>query len=440
MTVEEILNKKVGFISLGCDKNRVDLENIIFNLTNVGFQIVNIADDAEIIVINTCAFLESSRLEAIENILEMSQLKNKKLEKLIVTGCLNELNYPDLKESLPEVDCFVNIKDNIYLVEKIFELYGIEYKYDYLNDRVLTTPSHYAYLKISDGCNNFCTYCLIPYIRGRFKSIPIEELLVSAQKLVDNGVKELILVAQDVTKYGVDLYNKKSLVELLQKLSTIDKLQSIRLLYCYPEEIDDNLIREIKNNDKILKYLDIPLQHVSNSILKKMNRRSTHESICSLFTKLKSEIPNIVIRTTFILGFPGETDDDFNQLLEFIETYKLNNVGFFKFSNEEGTKAYTLPNQIDEDLKQKRLEIASQLQYEIQNKLLDNLINKVYNVTIDFINDGYSIGRYYGQCPTIDSIIIINKILNVGQTYNVRITEKLDYDLKGELTYDECTK
>ena len=365
MTVEEILNKKVGFISLGCDKNRVDLENIIFNLKNVGFQIVNSADDAEIIVINTCAFLESSRLEAIENILEMSQLKNKKLEKLIVTGCLNELNYADLKESLPEVDCFVNIKDNIYLVEKIFELYGVGYKYNYLNDRVLTTPSHYAYLKISDGCNNFCTYCLIPYIRGRFKSIPIEELLVSAQKLVDNGVKELILVAQDVTKYGIDLYNKKSLVELLQKLSTIDKLQSIRL---------------IKNNDKILKYLDIPLQHVSNSILKKMNRRSTHESICSLFTKLKSEIPNIVIRTTFILGFPGETEDDFNQLLEFLKAYKLNNVGFFKFSNEEGTKAYTLPNQIDEDLKQKRLEIASQLQYEIQNKLLDNLINKVYNV------------------------------------------------------------
>ena len=344
MIEKNILNKKVGFISLGCDKNRVDLENMIFQIKSAGFEIVNKPKEANIILINTCAFLESARRESIENILEMSQYKSNKLEKLIVTGCINELNYEDLQSSLPEVDAFVNIKDNDKIVQIICDLYKTNLNVKNLHGRVITTPNHYAYLKISEGCNNFCTYCLIPYIRGRYKSIPIDILVNETKNLANQGVKEIILVAQDITKYGIDIYGKKSLVKLIREISKINKIEWIRLLYCYPEEVDDDLILEIKNNDKVVKYLDIPLQHISNKILKAMNRRSTKEDIEQLFNKLKKNIPNIVLRTTFILGFPGETDQDFNEILDFIKIHKINNVGFFKYSREEGTVAYNLSN------------------------------------------------------------------------------------------------
>ena len=344
MIEKNILNKKVGFISLGCDKNRVDLENMIFQIKSAGFEIVNKPQEANIILINTCAFLESARRESIENILEMSQYKSNKLEKLIVTGCINELNYEDLQSSLPEVDAFVKIKDNDKIVQIICDLYKTNLNVKNLHGRVITTPNHYAYLKISEGCNNFCTYCLIPYIRGRYKSIPIDILVNETKNLANQGVKEIILVAQDITKYGIDIYGKKSLVKLIREISKINKIEWIRLLYCYPEEVDDDLILEIKNNDKVVKYLDIPLQHISNKILKAMNRRSTKEDIEQLFNKLKKNIPNIVLRTTFILGFPGETDQDFNEILDFIKIHKINNVGFFKYSREEGTVAYNLSN------------------------------------------------------------------------------------------------
>jgi len=426
-------NKKVGFISLGCDKNRVDLEKMIYNIKSYGFNIVNDPSEANIIIINTCSFLESARLESIENIVEMSEFKSNNLEKLIVTGCLNELNYPDLNESLPEVDAFVNIKDNENIVNIIAKLYNIELSFNYNEGRVLTTPNHYAYLKISEGCNNFCTYCLIPYIRGRYRSAPIEDLVKEAEVLVNNGVKELILVAQDVTKYGIDLYGKKSIVTLIKELSKIKKLKWIRLLYCYPEEIDDDLINEIKNNDKVLKYLDIPLQHISDNILKSMNRRSTHDGIIRLFDKLRKNIPNIVIRTTFILGFPNETDEDFNQIIDFISRYKINNVGFFKYSREEGTKAYNLANQIDEEVKQTRLDIASQVQYDITQEINDTYIDKTFDAIIDYSQDNISYARFYGQAPLIDSIIYINKQLNVGDIIKIKITNKSDYDLEGEI-------
>ena len=316
MIDEKLKEKKVGFVSLGCDKNRVDLEKMIFNIKSAGFTIVNDPQVANIIIVNTCSFLESSRLESIENILDMARYKNDNLEKLIVTGCLNELKYSDLASSLPEVDAFVNVKDNDKIVSIICSLYHTTCDYKNLSGRVLTTPSHYAYIKIAEGCNNFCSYCLIPYIRGRYKSRPKEEIISEAEELVNNGTKEIILVAQDVTKYGTDLYEKKELANLLHELSLIKNLKWIRLLYCYPEEIDDVLIQEIKNNDKVVKYLDIPLQHVSDSVLKSMNRRSTEKNIESLFTKLKTEIPNIVLRTTFILGFPNEQQSDFEKILE----------------------------------------------------------------------------------------------------------------------------
>lgn len=432
MTLNELKNKTIGFVSLGCDKNRVDLEKMIFKLKNFGFQITPNPEQAHIVIVNTCSFLESSRLEAIENILDMSQYKSANLEKLIVSGCLNELGYADLKDSLPEVDLFVNIKENDKIVELISGLYGINYTSQNLDGRILTTPNHYAYLKISEGCNNFCTYCLIPYIRGRYKSEPIENLVSEAKQLVDSGVKELILVAQDVTKYGIDLYKQKKLVKLIRELTKIEDLQWIRLLYCYPEEIDDELINEIKNNNKVLKYLDIPLQHVSSKILKAMNRRSNYDSTCALFDKLFLEIPNISIRTTFILGFPGETEDDFNQIIEFISKYKLDNVGFFKYSREEGTNAYKLPNQIDEEIKQKRYETSYQKQYEIQKKSHNDLIGNVVDVIIDYIEDGISYGRFYRQAPIIDSMVQINEILEIGQTYKIKLVEKMDYDFKGE--------
>lgn len=434
MTIEDFKDKKVGFISLGCDKNRVDLERIIFSLKSAGLKIVNNPADANIIIVNTCSFLEASRLEAIENIVDIASYKTiGNLEKLIVTGCLNELNYPDLNESLPEVDAFVRIKDNSNIVNIIAKLYNIDLNEMVVNGRILTTPNHYAYIKISEGCNNFCSYCLIPYIRGRFTSTPMEDIIKEANELVEKGVKELILVAQDVTKYGVDIYGEKRLVQLIQELSKIEKLKWIRLLYCYPEQIDDNLIAEIKNNQKVLKYMDIPLQHVSTSILKSMNRRSSKESIYKLFEKLQSEIPNIVIRTTFIIGFPGESDEDVNDIKEFLETFKLNNVGFFTYSREEGTKSYNFDNQIDEKIKKDRLDYLAQIQFDILNDVQEKMIGEVCDVIIDYSNDTYSYGRYYGQAPLIDSNIFIDKPLEVGEIYKIKIIEKLDYDFKGEI-------
>lgn len=433
MTNEEFFNKSVGFISLGCDKNRVDLEKMIYTISNSGLKIENDPNKANIIIINTCAFLESARMEAIENILEMSAYKSNNLEKLIVTGCLNELNYPDLSESLPEVDAFINIKDNENIVKIIAKTYGLNINQDIKDGRILTTPKHYSYLKIADGCNNFCSYCLIPYIRGRNKSVPIEKLVKEAQELAEQGVTELILVAQDLTKYGVDLYKEKTLVKLIQELSKIDKIKWIRLLYCYPELIDDNLINEIKTNDKIVKYLDIPLQHISDKILKSMNRKSTKNGIYNLFTKLQSDIPNIVLRSTFIVGFPGESDNDFKEILDFLNTFKLQNVGFFKYSREEGTRAYTFDNQIDKDIKEQRVKLCYDTQYKIQQSNNINLIGKIFSVIIDNVNDNYSIGRFYGQCPEIDGTVIINQKLVEGNFYNIKITNTNDYDLEGEI-------
>ena len=433
MTIDELKKKTVGFISLGCDKNRVDLEKIIFNLKNFGLTIVSDPEKANIIIVNTCSFLESARIESVDAILEMIEFKGSNLEKLIVTGCINELNYSDLNTSLPEVDAFVNIKDNEKIVEIVASLYNININCQYVSDRVLTTPNHYAYLKIAEGCNNFCTYCLIPYIRGRYRSETIENLIAEANALADKGVTELILVAQDVTKYGIDLYKSKKLVTLIRELSKIDKIKWIRLLYCYPEEIDDELISEIRDNNKVVKYLDIPLQHVSTPVLKAMNRRSNYESIESLFTKLKCTSPNIVLRTTFILGFPGETEEDIELIEKFLGKFKLNNVGFFTYSREEGTKSYNFDNQIDEDTKHVRLDRLSQIQYEIVQNINLHLLGQEFDVIVDEVYNDYSVARFYGQSPQIDTVIYIKEKLNVGQFYKVKITNLLEYDLEGEI-------
>ena len=438
-TKDNILNKKVGFISLGCDKNRVDLENIVYLITQAGFKTTKNLEEANIVIINTCSFIESARVESIDSILETANLKSLMCEKIIVTGCLNHMNYADLESSLPEVDCFVKVNENSLIVDKIFKLYGLDFtdcipKCDF--NRVLSTPKHYAYLKISEGCNNFCSYCTIPFIRGRFVSEPIENLVKEATALAKQGVKELILVGQDVTKYGQDLYGHLAITELLQKLSKIDGIEWIRLLYCYPELINDDLIAEIKNNPKVVKYVDLPLQHINSNILKQMNRRTDKNKILEIIHKLKEAVPNIAIRTTFILGFPGETEADFKEVLEFLNQEKLTNVGFFPYSREEGTRAYNFPNQVHHSTKNKRVRLAYQTQEKIVENNNNNLVNQILDVIIDEVNEDYYIGRSYLSAPEIDTVVYITKnglVYNTGDIVPVKITEVLNYDLEGEI-------
>lgn len=441
-TKENILNKRIAFISLGCDKNRVDLENIISLVKNAGFKTTQNLAEANVIIINTCSFIESARRESIETILNMANLKQSKCEKIIVTGCLNEMNYSDLNSSLPEVDSFLRVADNKNIIKTIYNLYGVPYNETTINcnfNRVLTTPNHYAYLKISEGCNNFCSYCTIPFIRGRFVSTPMEQLIYEAQELAKLGVKELILVGQDVTKYGVDLYGKQSITTLIKNLSKIEGIKWIRLLYCYPELVDDELINEIKNNSKVVKYIDLPLQHINNNILKLMNRKTSTQKILEVIKKLKTQIPNISIRSTFILGFPGETKENFEELLNFLKNEKLTNVGFFAYSREEGTRAYNFENQVSTKTKNSRVKKAYEVQRIIAENNNLNLLNSVLDVIIDEMENNYFVGRAYLSAPDVDPVVYIqvnnknkNKI-KIGNIVPIKITKVLDYDLEGEL-------
>lgn len=441
-TKENILNKRIAFISLGCDKNRVDLENIISLVKNAGFKTTQNLAEANVIIINTCSFIESARRESIETILNMANLKQSKCEKIIVTGCLNEMNYSDLNSSLPEVDSFLRVADNKNIIKTIYNLYGVPYSETTINcnfNRVLTTPNHYAYLKISEGCNNFCSYCTIPFIRGRFVSTPMEQLIYEAQELAKLGVKELILVGQDVTKYGVDIYGKQSITTLIKNLSKIEGIKWIRLLYCYPELVDDELINEIKNNSKVVKYIDLPLQHINNNILKLMNRKTSTQKILEVIKKLKTQIPNISIRSTFILGFPGETKENFEELLNFLKNEKLTNVGFFAYSREEGTRAYNFENQVSTKTKNSRVKKAYEVQRIIAENNNLNLLNSVLDVIIDEMENNYFVGRAYLSAPDVDPVVYIqvnnknkNKI-KIGNIVPIKITKVLDYDLEGEL-------
>lgn len=427
----------IGVVSLGCDKNRVDLEKMIAKLSQAGYIITTNLNEAYIALINTCSFILDARKESIESILRAATLKSANLKHIVVTGCLNNMRYTDLHESLPEVDKFVPITDNDRIVDIVDELIGNmrdECKYSHV--RTLTTPSHYAYLKIADGCNNFCSYCTIPYIRGRFKSVPMKELIKEAKELAADGVTELILVAQDVTKYGYDFHGKLLLTKLIKKLSKIKSIKLIRLLYCYPDLIDDKLIKCIATNKKVAKYIDIPLQHINNQVLKAMNRRTTKEQIIDIINKLRRACPDIVIRSTFILGFPGETKEQFDELCDFVSTYKLDNVGFFKYSREEGTRAYDMPNQVSEGTKSKRLNILSQLQYKNVIEHNQNIVSKVVEVVVDKTDGKYAICRTAGMCPDVDGVVYIkNSNLTIGNYYKVKITKFDHYDLEGEVLW-----
>lgn len=437
MTTKEILNKKIALITLGCDKNRVDAENMLYFLKQFGFNFTDDPKNAEIVIVNTCAFLKASREESIDTILEIKSTC-KKLEKLIVTGCLSEKNYEELKQDLTEADLILPLKENKFIVKHILNLYNVDVNFTptFCNlNRVISTPKNYAYLKIADGCNNFCSYCLIPFIRGRFKSVPIEKLVSEAQELVNNGATEIILIAQDVTKYGYDLYKEYKLVELIKKLSEIENLKWIRLLYCYPELISDELINEIDNNPKVCKYIDIPLQHISDKILKAMNRKGDKSKILSIIEKLRNTKNYISIRSTFIVGFPGETIKDFNEIKKFLTEYKLNNVGFFAFSREEGTKAYKLKHQIPNFIKNIRVKKLQKIQKNVIINNNKNLLGKTLLCVCEDVNDDVVTLRSEYNSPVIDTLIYAknNNKTNVGDYVKVQIINTNDIDLIGEI-------
>ena len=445
MTNKELLQKKVAMISLGCDKNTVDAEKMLYNITNYGFNVVSDINEASIVIINTCAFILDARKESISKIFEVVNLKSQNVEKIIVTGCLPQKSYDEVCASIPEVDAFVRIKNNDKIVDTICNLYGVEKdtKVKSSGFRVQSTPKYTAFLKIADGCNNFCSYCTIPFIRGRYKSEPIEELVNEAKQLVKNGVRELILVAQDVTNYGIDLYKENKLVELLQRLSKIKDLKWIRLHYCYPNLITDELLNEIMTNDKICKYLDIPIQHISTNVLKNMNRQDTKESVESLIKKIRNLPKYVAIRSTFIVGFPKETRKDFDELKQFLTEYKLDNVGFFKYSREENTRAYFMKGQVFEFIKNKRLNSIEQLQNEILLNNQKNYIGKTLNCLCEGLvenSEDKNIYRFRSEYNSydVDTYIFVenDKVLSSGDFYNVKITGTENQDLIGEINYE----
>ena len=431
----------VGFVSLGCSKNLVDTEMMIGLFKNNNFKIVNNPKEAEIIVINTCGFIEPAKQEAINTILEMSEYKNKKCKYLIVMGCLVERYKKDLQKLLPEVDLFLSIKEYEKAWEEISKLINIPEEGKYTNmeylEREISTGKNMAYLKIAEGCSNRCTYCAIPAIRGPFESRKIEDVLKEAEQLAKKGVKELVVIAQDTTKYGIDLYGKPRLAELLEKLCKIDGFKWIRFLYAYPETITDELIEVVKNNEKICNYFDIPIQHISNSVLKKMNRKSNEESIKELIKKIRKEIPNVIIRTSLIVGFPGETEDDFQKLCEFVKIAEFDRMGAFTYSKEDGTPAEKLPNQIHGNTKKARYNKIMKIQKEISDRKGKEKIGKTYEVLVENKSfDGkYLVGRTYMDVPDEDGVVYIQSSDTslIGKFIEVKITDYSDYDLIGKI-------
>ena len=440
------MKTKVGVVSLGCDKNRVDTEVMLANLVAGGYEITAEPSDADVIIVNTCAFLESARKEAIDTILEMANFKNSgKCQKVIVTGCLGQKFGDELYNELDEADAIVGTYEYDKICDIVAEtLKGNRNLYNGCNQeitfgsRILTTAPHVAYLKIADGCDNFCTYCLIPHIRGRYRSVTMDRIVEQARDLAESGVKELILVAQDTTRYGKDLYGEPKLRELVQELSKIEQIKWIRLLYCYPELLTDVLLDEIANNPKVVNYVDIPLQHVNDAILRKMNRRSNGESIRKLFDKLTNK--DIEVRSTFICGFPTETKETIAELDEFLRSYRLRNVGFFAYSREEGTAAAGFDGQIPERTKQRYVKKLYATQYKVAELLNRADIGKIYECVVDELdsNDGeYYVykGRTHFMTPEIDGCVYIasKKELRIGNFYNVKINGALEYDLSGEV-------
>ncbi len=444
---------KVGFVSLGCSKNLIDTEVTIGHFKTHKFEIVNNPDEAEIIVINTCGFIESAKEEAINTILEMAEYKKSKCKYLIAMGCLVQRYYDDLKKLLPEVDLFIKIEDYDKLWEKVSNLIEQKtqeekrkasigkikqipmfMKEEYLQ-RTVSTGRNYAYLKIGEGCSNMCTYCAIPYIRGLFISRPIEEILQEAKMLANKGIKELIIIAQDTTKYGVDIYGESKLAELLEELCKIENIHWIRFLYSYPEGITEKLIQVVKNQEKICKYFDIPIQHISNDILKKMNRKTSKENIENIISKIRREIPDVTLRTSLIVGFPGESNQNFEELYDFVQKAKFDKLGVFEYSKEEGTPAASMPNQIHHNTKKSRHRKIMNIQQEISREKLEKKIGQEIEVLVEGKSfDGkYLIGRTSKDTPEIDGVVYIKSNKDyIDKFIKCKVIDVKDYDLIAE--------
>lgn len=430
-------------ISLGCPKNQVDGEALLAKLKKAGYKIVNNIEDSDVMIVNTCGFIEQAKKEAIDTILEVAEYKNAGLiSAIVVTGCLAERYQDEIIKEMPEVDAVLGIGANSDIVKACDKaLCGIVTTsfpnkcYLSINDeRIISTPSHWAYLKIAEGCDNRCSYCAIPGIRGGFRSRTLESCVDEAKALAKSGVKELILIAQDTTKYGQDLYGKYSLDILLKELVKIDGIEWIRLFYCYPQRITDSLINVIANEEKVCNYIDIPLQHSDKTVLKNMNRVGDGEDYRALISKMRKAIPDLALRTTFMVGFPGETDEQFENLCKFTEDVKFDKMGCFTFSPEEDTPAYDMQNQIDDDVKVRRQEVLMNKQYSITEELNKQRIGRIYKVIIDTFDGEKYVGRSYMDSPEIDSGIIFtcDNNLNIGDFVNVEITDYNGYDLIGE--------
>lgn len=441
------MKNRVGIVSLGCAKNRVDAEMLLAKLDKTKFELVEDVAMADAAIINTCAFIESAKQESIEEILELAKLKDEgKIKCLIVTGCLSERYKHQVMEELPEIDACVGIGANDEISKIItdalsgnkVEKYPPKESLNLEGERIQSTPQYYAYLKIAEGCDNHCTYCAIPMIRGKYRSREIDNLVKEAQWLADGGVRELIVIAQDTTYYGTDIYGKPMLAKLLEELCKIEKLKWIRVLYCYPERITDELIDVIAREDKILKYIDLPLQHCNKNILKLMNRKGSTEELTQLINKLRAAIPDITLRTTFITGFPGESEEEFQELAQFAKDIKFQRLGCFAYSQEENTAAAKLPNQIDEDVKNRRAEIIMEQQQLIMEEYAEAMIGKEVEVLVEGF-DKYAecfYGRTKGDCPEVDGNIFFSAKgvkPQPGNFVKVRINDFIGIDPVGEM-------
>lgn len=439
MTKEELITKKVSAISLGCDKNRVDLEKMLFLLSNYGFKIVEDVNDADIVLVNTCAFILPAKQEAIANIIEMEELKKQgRLEKLIITGCLVARHNKEIKSEFPLADAIVNLADNPNIVNIVEELYGVKKtKSSVCYDRILTTSCGYAYLKIADGCNNVCSFCTIPRIRGKYKSEKMENLLEEAKMLAAKGVKELILVAQDTTRYGIDLYGKPSLIDLCKKLIKVKGIEWIRIHYAYPEMITDELLEFINSQPKMCKYLDIPLQHIDDEILKNMRRRHDEKFTRELVEKIHNQYPKLKLRSTFIVGFPGESRKAFNKLLAFLKEARLDYVGFFPYFREENTVSFFMKKQKSNFIKQIRLKKAQKVQEKVAADLAKEQIGREMKVLVDSFNEnnGSYISHSEFLSPLVDFNIEIvdNDNIEIGKFYNCKIVDFNGNNFEGEI-------
>lgn len=435
------------FISLGCDKNLVDTEVMLGLLASKGYQMIDDETQADVIVVNTCCFINDAKEESIQTILEMAEYKNEgRLKALIVTGCLAQRYKNEIIEEIPEVDAVLGTTSYDKIVEAIeealqghsmIEMTDLDVLPEVHTHRLVTTGGHFAYLKIAEGCDKHCTYCIIPKIRGNFRSVPMEKLLQEAQELADQGVKELILVAQETTLYGKDIYGEKSLHKLLKELCKINGIQWIRILYCYPEEITDELIQVMKEEKKICHYLDLPIQHASNEILKRMGRRTSKEQLIEIIGKLRREIPDIVLRTTLITGFPGETQEQHEELMDFVDEMEFDRLGVFTYSPEEDTPAAAMDGQIEENIKEDRQAEIMELQQDIAFDLAENMIGQEVLVLIEgkVADENAYVGRTYKDAPNVDGLIFVNtdEELMSGDFAKVKVTGALEYDLIGEI-------